>query len=115
MIVSLKPFDQRTNPSDTASAVIARVGEELRQVRGGMAIPMAPPPIIGLGQSGGFSFVLLDKPGGDPKALAQVLRGLLVAANQDPQLVRVFSTFSASTRLGLRSNFSSTFTNVRWP
>ena len=34
--------------------------------------------------------------GSDPKALAQVLRGLLVAANQDPQLVRVFSTFSAT-------------------
>src|SRR5215472_1728489 len=97
VIVSLKPFDQRANPSDTAQAVIARVGEKLRQVRGGIAIPMAPPPIIGLGQSGGFSFVLLDKPGGDPKTLAQVLRGLLVAANQDPQLVRVFSTFSATT------------------
>jgi len=33
----------------------------------------------------------------DPVALAQVLRGLLVAANQDPQLTRVFSSFSAST------------------
>jgi hydrophobe/amphiphile efflux-1 (HAE1) family protein len=97
VIVSLKPFDQRANPSDTAQAVIGRVAEKLRQVRGGMAIPMAPPPIIGLGQSGGFDFVLLNKPGGDPKALAQVLRGLLVAANQDPQLVRVFSTFSATT------------------
>ena len=32
----------------------------------------------------------------DPKALSQVLRGLLVAANQDPQLSRVFSTFSAN-------------------
>ena len=31
-----------------------------------------------------------------PKALAQALRGLMVAANQDPQLNRVFSTFSAT-------------------
>ena len=37
-----------------------------------------------------------DLKGGDPKALAQVLRGLLVAANQDPKLNRVFSTFSAT-------------------
>ena len=39
---------------------------------------------------------LKDLKGGDPKALAQVLRGLLVAANQDPKLNRVFSTFSAT-------------------
>jgi hydrophobe/amphiphile efflux-1 (HAE1) family protein len=97
VIANLKPFDERTSPSDTAPAVIARVGEKLRQVRGGMAIPIALPPIIGLGQSGGFDFVLLNRPGGDPKALAQALRGLLVAANQAPRLVRVFSTFSATT------------------
>ena len=33
--------------------------------------------------------------------MAQVLRGLLVAANQDPQLTRVFSTFSATNPVGV--------------
>ena len=32
-----------------------------------------------------------------PQALSQVLRGLLVAANQNPKLSRVFSTYSAGT------------------
>jgi multidrug efflux pump subunit AcrB len=41
--------------------------------------------------------VLEDLRGGDPKAMAQVMRGLIVAANQDPQLSRVFSTFSATS------------------
>ena len=59
-------------------------------------MPLPPPPIIGLGTGGGFTYVLKDLKGGDPKALAQVLRGLLVAANQDPKLNRVFSTFSAT-------------------
>src|SRR5262249_61106968 len=45
---------------------------------------------------GGFTYVLQDLRGGDPKVLAQALRGLTVAANQDPQLTRVFSTFSAT-------------------
>jgi multidrug efflux pump subunit AcrB len=57
---------------------------------------LAPPPIIGLGTGGGFAYVLQDLRGGDPKALAQVVRGLTVAANQDPQLNRVFTTFSAT-------------------
>src|SRR5262249_52607900 len=55
-----------------------------------------PPPILGLGSGGGFSYVVQDLRGGDSQAMAQAVRGLTVAANQDPQLTRVFSTFSAS-------------------
>ena len=61
-----------------------------------MRVPFAPPPIIGLGTGGGFSYVLQDLRGGDPARLAQVLRGLVIAANQNPQLSRVFTTFSAT-------------------
>jgi hydrophobe/amphiphile efflux-1 (HAE1) family protein len=96
-IVSLKPFDERAEPSQSAQAMIARLGSKFRQVRGGSAVPIAPPPIIGLGTGGGFSYVLQDTSGGSPQSLAQVLRGLLVAANQDPRLSRVYSTFSAAT------------------
>jgi hydrophobe/amphiphile efflux-1 (HAE1) family protein len=97
LIVSLKPFDQRTDASQSAQAMITRLSTEFRAVRGGRAVPLAPPPIIGLGTGGGFSYVLQNTPAGSPQALAQVLRGLLVAANQSPDLSRVFSTFSAST------------------
>ena len=40
--------------------------------------------------------MLQDLHGGDSGRLAQVLRGLVVAANGNPQLRGVFSTFSAS-------------------
>src|SRR6195952_2645004 len=97
VIVSLKPFEDRTDASQTASAIIARLAVKLRAVQGGIALPLAPPPIIGLGTGGGFTYVLQDLRGGEPKALAQVMRGLLVAANQDPSLSRGFSTFSAAS------------------
>ena len=77
-------------------AIIARLGQKFRQIHGGTVVPLAPPPIIGLGTGGGFTYVLEDLRGGDPKELAQVLRGLIVAANEEPQLSRVFSTFSAT-------------------
>jgi len=76
--------------------LIARLGAKFRQIEGGTVVPLAPPPIIGLGTGGGFTYVLEDLRGGDPGALAQALRGLVVAANKNPQLSRVFSTFSAS-------------------
>jgi hydrophobe/amphiphile efflux-1 (HAE1) family protein len=97
VIVSLKPFEERVGADGSAVAVIARLGQQFQTVRGGRVVPLAPPPIIGLGQGGGFSYVVQDYTGGNPRALAQILRGLLIAANQDPQLTRVFSTFSADT------------------
>ena len=94
IIVSLKPFEDRNDPEQTAKAIMGRLATKLRAVQGGIALPLAPPPVIGLGTGGGFTYVLQDLSGGDPKSLAQAMRGLVVAANQDPKLSRVFSTFS---------------------
>jgi multidrug efflux pump subunit AcrB len=96
IVATLKPFEERKDSSLGAAAVIANLGTKFRQIQGGAVIPLAPPPIIGLGTGGGFTYVLQDLAGGDPKTLAQALRGLVIAANQDPNLSSVFSTFSAT-------------------
>jgi hydrophobe/amphiphile efflux-1 (HAE1) family protein len=96
IVVTLKPFDERKDRSQSVAGLIARLGTKFRSLRDGTVVPLAPPPIIGLGTGGGFTYVLQDLRGGDPKALAQALRGLVVAANQDPKLKQVFSTFSAT-------------------
>ncbi|MFO1104673.1 MAG: multidrug efflux RND transporter permease subunit [Amaricoccus sp.] len=95
-VVTLKPFAERETAGQSAAAIIARVAAKLQAVRGGLVAPLAPPPIIGLGTGGGFTYMLQDLRGADPAALAQALRGLVVAANQNPELSRVFSTFSAN-------------------
>jgi multidrug efflux pump subunit AcrB len=94
IVVTLKPFEERKSKELSVSALIPRLGAKFRQITGGTVVPLAPPPIIGLGTGGGFSYVLQDLRGGDPKAMAQVVRGLTIAANQEPTLTRVFSTFS---------------------
>jgi hydrophobe/amphiphile efflux-1 (HAE1) family protein len=96
MVVTLKPFEERKGRDHSVAAVIERLGQKFGQIENAKVQPLAPPPIIGLGTGGGFTYVLEDLRGGDPKAMAQALRGLIVAANQDPQLTRVFSTFSAT-------------------
>ena len=97
IVVSLKPFDERKKDRSLGvAALIPRLATKFRQISDGVVVPLAPPPIIGLGTGGGFAYVLQDLRGGSPAAMAQVLRGLVVAANQDPQLNRVFSTFSAT-------------------
>ena len=96
LVVTLKSFEERKDPSLGLRQMIARLNPKFRAVQGGGVLPISPPPILGLGSGGGFAYVLEDLRGADPKELAQVLRGLTVAANQNPQLNNVFSTFSAT-------------------
>lgn len=97
LIILLKPFGERTAPELGAQAVIRDLGREFAGLRDGIAQALNVPPIIGLGTGGGFTFMLQDLEGRDPKQLAQVLRGMVVATNQDPSIAFAFSTFSAST------------------
>jgi hydrophobe/amphiphile efflux-1 (HAE1) family protein len=96
LVVTLKPFEERKDAALGVRQVIARIGPKFRQIQEGMVTPLAPPPILGLGTGGGFAYVLQDLRGGDPNALAEAVRGLVVAANQNAQLSRVFSTYSST-------------------
>jgi len=96
MVVTLKPFEDRRDSALGVREVMTRLSSKFRQIQGGMVTPLAPPPILGLGSGGGFTYVLQDLQGGEAKEMAQALRGLIVAANQDPRLSRVFSTYSAT-------------------
>ncbi len=96
VVVTLKPFEERKAHSASASALIASLRQKFAGIAGGTVVALAPPPIIGLGTGGGFTYVVKDLKGADPKELAQVVRGLVIAANQDPKLARVFTTYAAT-------------------
>ena len=96
-VIRLKPYDQRTNRAESASAILARLRPQLAAVTGAIVFPFNLPPILGLGNTGGFQFVLEALQGQPPSDLAATMRGLLVAANQRPELGGVFSTYAADT------------------
>ncbi len=97
IVARLKPFDQRTDPADSVFASIGRVFGAGAGVRTATVVAFNLPPIIGLGTGGGFEYQLQDLQGRDPAELGSAMLGLVVAANQDPRLQQVFSTFSAAT------------------
>ena len=67
MVVTFKPFEERKSAELGVREVIARLRTKFRQIQGGTVVPLAPPPIVGLGTGGGFSYVLEDLRGGDPQ------------------------------------------------
>jgi multidrug efflux pump len=96
IVPTLKPFADRVGAANSAQALIAKMFSEGQQIRTATIIPFNLPPIIGLSTTGGFEYRLEGLEGQEPGAMNSVMQGLLAAANQDPRLTRVFSTFTAS-------------------
>jgi hydrophobe/amphiphile efflux-1 (HAE1) family protein len=97
LVAKLKPFQDRQAAADSAQALIGKLfGMAAGQIRSATVFPFNLPPIIGLSTSGGFEYQLENLEGADPASMGSVMGGLIVAANQDPRLTRVFSTFTAT-------------------
>src|SRR4051794_4226996 len=96
-VVRLKPYEERTTAAQNVEAIIAQLRPQLGAIQGAIVFPFNLPPILGLGNTGGFQYVLEALQGQAPGDIAAVMRGLLVSANQQPELAGVFSTFAADT------------------
>ncbi|MGY4802581.1 efflux RND transporter permease subunit [Teichococcus aerofrigidensis] len=95
MFVQLKPFSERGGPGDNVNALIGQIFVQSQQIREAQIIPINLPPVIGLSTGGGFEYQLESLEGASPAEIGNVMQGLLAAANQDPRLSQVFSTFSS--------------------
>jgi len=91
----MKPWSER-GPSETTSAVIARLGPRFNAIPAAQIVSFNPPAIPGISTTGGINFVLEARNGQLYQKLASVARGLIFAANQNPDLSSVFTTFSAN-------------------
>ena len=97
LIVGLKPFDERTDKSLSVFSALAEVNPLFRGIAAANVIAFNMPPISGLGNAAGFELQLQSLAGAAPKDLAAVADGLVIAANQNPALAGVYTTYGAST------------------
>ncbi len=97
IIAVLDPWDQRDTPDLRLRPIIQGVAAKLAAIPRAVIIPFVPPPIPGLGNTGGFEFVLQDTENRSPQALAAVLNGFIFAANAQPEVSGLFSTFGANS------------------
>jgi hydrophobe/amphiphile efflux-1 (HAE1) family protein len=96
-VVILNPWNERKRPDLRIGAIVGQAQGKLAAIAEANSFAFAPPPIQGLGTSGGFDFRLQAREGQSPQALFGVAMSLMIAANQDPVLNRVFTTYTADT------------------
>ncbi|MEF9601618.1 efflux RND transporter permease subunit [Paracoccus sp. PXZ] len=92
VFVKLRDFDERQDPSLSASAIASRANARFENHRAGRITFLQPPAIPRLGNAAGFSMFLLDQSGGGTEALTQAAKALEQAAAEDPRLQSVESS-----------------------
>lgn len=97
MFIPLKDFSERVkDEAQSAGAIAAHLNREFSKIEEGFSLVLAPPPVRGIGNAGGFKVQVENRAGHATAAeLANVTDQLMNVGRQNPQLSTLFSTFRA--------------------
>jgi len=98
IFVGPKPFQDRVD-GPTAPQLIATLQERLSAITTADIFVISPPPVQGLGTSGGFKLLVQDRAARGSRALQEATDELVHAARADADVAGVFTTFRAGTPL----------------
>jgi multidrug efflux pump len=94
MFYPLKPFSERMgHPDQTAAAIAAKVQPAFSAIQDAFVIAILPPAVRGLGNAGGFQLEIEDRRNAGLNALQQAVDAVVAAANAEPGLAGVFTTY----------------------
>jgi HAE1 family hydrophobic/amphiphilic exporter-1/multidrug efflux pump len=92
--IVFKPWSQRQGTGNSVQAVTDRLYRQLAAIKEANVVLFAPPAIPGIGQAGGFEFILADTSGGSLDAFNAEIQDFLTQANARRELSRVSTQFN---------------------
>lgn len=94
----LDPWDERKPATLQLQSIMDTLNKKFAAIKGARILVISPPPIPGLGTSGGFTFELQQRSSTDDiKQFEQVVQHFVSEANKRPELQGVFTFFTART------------------
>jgi HAE1 family hydrophobic/amphiphilic exporter-1 len=94
--IRMKDWDDRKTRAQQFQSIKARLNRELSRLPESVAFGFSPPAIPGVGTSGGFTFILEDRSGGDVRFLADNVTKFMAAARKRPEIGSLTTTFLPS-------------------
>ncbi|MEN7547893.1 multidrug efflux RND transporter permease subunit [Rapidithrix thailandica] len=95
---TLKSWDERKRKDQQLFGVIAKLNQKFATIKEANIIVIPPPAIPGLGNTGGFSFILQQRESNDGiKGFERVAMQFMMEANKRPEIARAFTFFTART------------------
>jgi gold/copper resistance efflux pump len=92
MFVMLDPFKDRTTPDLTASAIAGRLQAKFASIPDGFLGVFPPPPVPGLGATGGFKMQVEDRGGAGLDALVLQTHILMTRATESGQVAGLMTS-----------------------
>ncbi len=93
VFVTLKPFDERRDPSLSGGAIAGALNREFAGIQDAFIAIFPPPPVMGLGTTGGFKLEIEDRASLGYEALDGALKEFMGRAYRAPELAGVFSSY----------------------
>lgn len=93
VFVGLAPFEERTTPDLSAGAIAMQLNQKYGAIQDAFIAMFPPPPVQGLGTTGGFKLQIEDRAGLGYQALDEATKAFLAKAYQTPELAGLFSSF----------------------
>lgn len=98
MWVMLKPWDERKGENQDAKSVMQKIRDTTANLKEARVLPIAPPPVPGLGRTSGFTFELEQTTSTDDiQQFNQVAKDFLTEVNKRPEIGSAFTFFTANT------------------
>jgi HAE1 family hydrophobic/amphiphilic exporter-1/multidrug efflux pump len=92
-IVVLEPWEERKSKETRLPSLVPRVRQLLNSYPEALSVVAVPPPIPGLGASGGFQFEIQDRGGHTPRDLYVVSQKFLDQLSSRPEVVNTYSNY----------------------
>lgn len=96
VFLSLKPFDQRKSADLSAGAIAGQLNGKFGGIQEAFIAMFPPPPVQGLGTTGGFKLQLEDRGSLGYAALDKATKDFMGKAYQTPELAGMFSSFQVN-------------------
>jgi multidrug efflux pump len=90
---TLKPSDQRHGKDQSAEAIAAEINKRMKAVQDAFVLVLPPPPVSGLGTTGGFKMMIEDRGNLGYDELYKAVKAMQEKAAKTPQLKGVFSGY----------------------
>ncbi|HEY8876142.1 MAG TPA: efflux RND transporter permease subunit, partial [Roseateles sp.] len=86
VFATLKPFDERKSKDLSAGAIAGKLNAQYGAIEDAFIVMFPPPPVQGLGTTGGFKLQLQDRGGLGYEAMDQALKAFMAKAYKTPEL-----------------------------